>query len=270
MYLSKSLSVGTVLITIMEPHIREAYATEEELCSRVLANAFLPIWNHNWFQGTCSPIAKLPYVYDVHTKQPALSSKQEQRRKFYHALIRFVRLGGGSLNVMTLDQDIVAIVLWSAPYKHPSFYHIISSGFLRLALIDYGLRAFWKIQFIFEYNIAQIMKDAQVVVERCGYVQMLAVNPDHQGHGYGAKLLSHMLCRHVEQSADSPGVLLDCTTTKAEKMYAKQGFQVIGERAVDSDTDVDGITIPRSHPDYQEKRNRAKPYHIQKVMLWKP
>lgn len=87
------------LCTIDTSHsIREACEPEHFLISVLLANAFLQVWNHNWFMNINTPGVpiELP-VEPLRQEQYQLSIAQEKRRKFYHSLVKLVLLSGGQI-----------------------------------------------------------------------------------------------------------------------------------------------------------------------------
>ena len=66
------------------------------------------------------------------------------------------------------------------------------------------------------------------------YLAMIGVDPGSQGMGLGSAMLSHTLER-VDR--DGKPAYLEATTTRSRDLYARHGFEVIGEiQAADSPT----------------------------------
>jgi ribosomal protein S18 acetylase RimI-like enzyme len=64
------------------------------------------------------------------------------------------------------------------------------------------------------------------------YLAMIGVDPGSQGMGLGSAMLSHTL---EQVDRDSKPAYLEATTTRSRDLYARHGFEVIGEiQAADS------------------------------------
>lgn len=273
--------------------IREAKESEDYLISIILANAFLKLWNHNWFHQK-QAIDSLPLPSSgggTLPQVPRLTTVQERRRRFYHAIVKLVRASGGSVLILLTtassstaddnnedhhrpektvleDGEIGAVLLWQPPHLRPTFWHLLTSGFLNLAIWDYGLRSAYRIEFIFEGNVAEMFKMAGVDERQYHFVQMLGTNPEFKGYGYGRHLLASQIerCRCRDSESSGCGVILDTTTESAIKVYESLGFEVLGERKVDTGTDRHGIALRTTDEGYTSKKAEADRICRQRVM----
>jgi GNAT superfamily N-acetyltransferase len=245
----------------MASKIRPALPSEDELCSRILTNAFLPIWNHNWFQNISKPLAPVP-LNQIQSPEP-LTPLQAARTRFYLSLIKSTRLLGGEVFVNVVEGEaeesnrIGAILLWlprQARMTITSVSIIYRSGFLR-TMYEYGLTGIHRISTVFEGNIATMFKAAGVDEVEFSFVQMLAVNPVFKGRGLGAQLLRW----RVERCEGQGGVVMDTSTMQAVRVYQKMGFKVLGEKEVKTGCDGVGIRL--------QKGKQEDVRHVQMVMM---
>ncbi|KAE9968113.1 hypothetical protein EG328_007783 [Venturia inaequalis] len=242
---------------------RAASEDEDEKLSLILCNAFLPLWNHNWFQNISTPLNPIPLTNEYKPQIP-LTPLQTSRLKFYHALIKLTRAHGGSISITSVPQtsppnttpsptqvdDIGAIILWLPPKKRItlpfSIPKLLTSGFLS-ALANYGLTSIYRLQAIFESNVDQmfathVQAKSGFLPADCGFVQMLAINPKFAGRGYASALLGWKCARHFEEFGGVP-VILDTTTEAGVRAYLRLGFEVLEERMVHTGTDAGGILL---------------------------
>ncbi|QDS72787.1 hypothetical protein FKW77_005727 [Venturia effusa] len=263
---------------------RAATEDEDDKLSLILCNAFLPLWNHNWFQNLSAPLNPIGLT-DEYKPEHRLTSLQASRVRFYHALIRLTRAHGGSISVASVPlessrdnpsntslDDIGAIILWLPPKKRiklpGSIPKLLTSGFVG-AMIGYGLKSIYRVQAIFENNVEQ-MFNAHVKARSgfqpadCGFVQMLASNPKFVGRGYASALLDWKCEKHFEEFEGVP-VILDTTTEQGIRAYFRLGFEVLEERPVATGTDARGITLKRD-ADESVKEEAAK-MCVQRVMM---
>jgi ribosomal protein S18 acetylase RimI-like enzyme len=128
--------------------------------------------------------------------------------------------------------QLEGIAVWkhSDRRKERSFWRILTSGAIWQA-IKIGRKAFRKMQ---AYDQYVERKHDELVPANHWYLAVLAVDPQHQGKGYGRKLLNEMLAQ-----IDIEG--LPCyVETEGEKnvaMYQRFGFQVIDKFTVPNTTD---------------------------------
>ncbi|OAL39051.1 hypothetical protein AYO20_01802 [Fonsecaea nubica] len=277
------------------PIFRPAKLEEDDMLSRILCNAFLPLWNHNWFHCVSQPLE--PVMIGTPTSKPHMTSLQKTRVRFYRSLISATRLIGGSVLVAeintsdgddnvaeattstsTTQTDIGAILLWLPPHKRMGPFELgklWQSGFLGLMLPwHYGPRGFYRIEFIFEENIRKMwtrtlpeLQPRGFKEEECAFVQMIASNPKYAGKRYASALLRHQVEQHFAEFPDRP-VILDTTTTQAIRAYERLGFKLLAETPVDTGTDATGMKLKSNAS--EEIRKEAKEVCIQRVMARVP
>ncbi|EXJ90071.1 hypothetical protein A1O3_03139 [Capronia epimyces CBS 606.96] len=278
---------------------RPAGVEEDDVLSRILCNAFLPIWDHNWFQGVSAPLE--PVVVNVNVtvsnngngkpSSGSMSRQQKSRVRFYWSLIKLTRLLGGEVLVAEVpaaraagkteteteaETDIGAILLWLPPSKRLGALDVGTlwkSGFFSLMLPwNYGLGGLYRIEMVSEANVrsmfARTLKDACGFADRdCGFVRMVASNPKYAGQGYGSKLLQHQIERHFARFAHTP-VILDTSTSQAVRAYQRLGFTLLAEVPVDTGTDARGIPLTKSAS--EEVRRQARETCVERVMVRLP
>ncbi|KIY02459.1 uncharacterized protein Z520_02598 [Fonsecaea multimorphosa CBS 102226] len=268
------------------PIFRSADPEEDDMLARIYCNAFLPLWNHNWFHGISQPLE--PMMIGTTTSQPQMNSQQKTRVRFYRSLIKVTRLLGGQVLVTevhapddgnaTTQPDIGAILLWLPPKKRMGTFDILElwkSGLLGLMLPwHYGLTGFYRIQFVFEENIHKMwtrtlpdLPPKGFKEDECAFVQMIASNPKYAGKGYASALLAFQIDQHFALFPDRP-VLLDTTTTQGIRAYERLGFKLLAETPVDSGTDARGIKLKSNAS--EEIRKEAREICIQRVMAKLP
>jgi len=279
----------------MSPVFRKASPEEYRLLARILCNAFLPIWNHNWFHGVSSPLDAVP----LNTSTATLTPAQRWRIHFYHSLLKLTRLVGGTVyvlqvpasdistdtsnspNLTTADGaiDIGGILLWNPPHKRlPTFPFdvplLYKSGFLSLlSPAAYGPLGYHRISTVFEANIHSLLSTAlpRYGIETeadCGFVQMVAINPSFAGRRYARMLLQWRMEAHWEEcGASRAPVILDTTTEEAVEVYEGLGFQVAGEKDVETGTDKMGI---KKQSLMEQERVEARRRCRQRVMIALP
>lgn len=242
--------------------IRSAQPSEDVELSRILCNAFLPIWNHNWFQGISEPLAPVPVKGDL--SSTILTPLQSARVHFYFSLIKSTRLLGGEVLVNVVENasspsgevtEFGAILLWLPPRARMTITTLSTmyySGFLR-SMYDYGITGIYRIVLVFETNIERMFKAVNVHAAEHDFVEMLASNPAHAGKG----LASELLRWRVEKC---PGnVVMDTTTDQAQRAYERMGFRVLGNVEVQTGCDALGIRLKKG----QEKAVK----HVQRVLM---
>ncbi|EXJ61779.1 hypothetical protein A1O7_02209 [Cladophialophora yegresii CBS 114405] len=270
---------------------RTAEAQEDDLLSRILCNAFLPLWNHNWFHGVSHPLE--PVTIGTVDSNPPMSRLQRSRVRFYLGLIKVTRLIGGSVlvaevpvtatgmaterdstNATSATREIGAVLLWLPPSKRlgglgiPTLWR---SGLLSLMLPwHYGLTGFYRVELVFEANIAKMwsrtlpdLPPRGVKESECGFVQMIARNPKYSRKGYASGLLKYQMDQHFAEFPDRP-VLLDTTTLEGIRAYERLGFKLLAETPVDTGTDATGMKLTKDAS--EEVRREAQEICVQRVM----
>ncbi|KAJ9606035.1 hypothetical protein H2200_009884 [Cladophialophora chaetospira] len=268
------------------PIFRAAETEEDDLLSRILCNAFLPLWNHNWFHGVSQPLE--PVTQSTTSTNPTLTKLQRSRVRFYRAVLALTRMIGGTVVVAdvpapesstnTKRRDIGAILLWLPPSKRLGAFDLLTlyrSGFLGLMLPwHYGLTGFNRVQLTFEENIAKmwsrILPDLPphgFKEHECGFVQMIAANPKYAGKGHASALLKYQIGQHFAEFPDRP-VILDTTTKQGIRAYERLGFKLLAETPVDTGTDARGIRLAKDAS--EEIKKEARETCVQRVMAMLP
>ncbi|MCL2245522.1 MAG: GNAT family N-acetyltransferase [Lentimicrobiaceae bacterium] len=62
------------------------------------------------------------------------------------------------------------------------------------------------------------------------YIDSIAVSPQRQGKGLGAKLLQFLIDEYVVKMNGTLGLLVEKENHNAKKLYLKLGFKVVGEK----------------------------------------
>lgn len=171
-----------------------------------------------------------------------------------------------------------AILLWLPPYKHATTLPaLFKSGFLKLAIRDYGLMSFYRVLSVFEGNIEKMHKQAGIDSASCGFVQMLASNDAYRGKGYASQLLAWQIDQYQQAHSkevlgcgdrlSSGNVVLDTTTDQGIRAYERLGFDLIGQRRVKTSTDSSGVNLRNQDCDFVNRREQAKRVCVQSVMI---
>lgn len=203
---------------------------------------------------------------------PQLSQLQIVRLSFYRSLIKSTRILGGQILVMTADEDddmVHAILLWLPPHKRLTIGNVSAlyrSGFLA-ALRGYGMAGIYRVNFVFEANIMRMFNEAHVDERECGFVQMLAANPQAAGKRYASQLLKWQVAQH-QRGYPGIAVVLDTTTVQGIRTYTRLGFEEIGRIAVSTGTDAVGIKLPKdANEDIKVQGVNAC---VQRIMVYQP
>ena len=64
------------------------------------------------------------------------------------------------------------------------------------------------------------------------YIDSIAVSPQQQGQGLGAKLLQFLIDEYVIKRKETLGLLVDKENPNAKKLYLKLGFKMVGEKTL--------------------------------------
>jgi len=229
-------------------------------------------------QALASPLPSIP----IEAFEPVtLSAPQSARLDFYLALIKLTRLLSGSVTVTIppctptdIDPLPGAVLLWLPPHARPTVFLLWRSGFLYV-LLRYGLTAIWHL-YCFERDLEtlnlSVLSPLGYKREGCGFVFMLAANPEYRGKSYAALLLQREIQVHREHFPGVP-VVLDTTTDQALRVYERLGFRELGRRRIEAVTDAEGIKVPDAErikvPEGFEGSSRAtsKPEFSQRVLI---
>ncbi len=83
-----------------------------------------------------------------------------------------------------------------------------------------------KEQFAQEFNPEDETQSGEI------YIDCVGVHPDQQGKGIGSKIFSFLIDHYVVQQKQTLGLLVDYDNPKAEKLYLKLGFKIVGEKTL--------------------------------------
>jgi len=64
------------------------------------------------------------------------------------------------------------------------------------------------------------------------YIDCVGVNPNLQGKGIGSKIFEFLIDEYVTKQKKTLGLLVDYDNPKAEKLYLKLGFKIVGEKTL--------------------------------------
>lgn len=64
------------------------------------------------------------------------------------------------------------------------------------------------------------------------YIDCVGVHPNQQGKGIGSKIFAFLIDQYVIKQKQILGLLVDYDNPKAEKLYLKLGFEIIGEKTL--------------------------------------
>ncbi|CAF9918075.1 MAG: hypothetical protein HETSPECPRED_003659 [Heterodermia speciosa] len=275
---------------------RDADPSEDDELARIMYNAFLPIWNHNWFQCLSSPLALIPAT----TSPP--TPLQAARLAFYRSWFRLVRVHSGAVTLAytpstvhpapsatnpplffttSPSNDIAAVVLLLPPHARPSWADPLiawRTGLLP-ALLGLGARGMYRVCVTFEGNVERMIakglqarnvaEGKQVNLLMChGCVR----NPEWTGEKPARRLLEWTIERWWEGEEGKGGrptpVWLDTSVEEGVRAYEEIGFEVLGEMGVDTGCDVEGVRLRAE--DTGEDREKARKRSRQWVMLKMP
>jgi GNAT superfamily N-acetyltransferase len=264
------------------PTMRPADPSEDDMLSRILCNAFLPLWNHNWFHGVSQPLQ--PVGVGTKTSTPRMTAAQRSRVAFYRGIINLTRSCNGGVFVVEVtgaagaaEPEVGAILMWFPPDVRPSTspLNLYRTGFLSLMLPwNYGLTGLYRVDMVFEANVKKMwektlpeLSPKGLKEHECAFVQMLASNPKFAGKGYASALLKWGIEQHFLEFPDRP-VILDTTTTQGIRAYERLGFKLLAETPVDTGTDKGGIKLKNGAS--EEVRKEAREICVQRVMAKLP
>ena len=124
----------------------------------------------------------------------------------------------------------IAVWMHSDKREKRPFWRVLTSGAIWQA-IKIGIKPLMKMQAVDQYVER---KHKELAPHKHWYLAALAVNPQHQGKGYGSKLLNEML-----SYIDKKGLpcYLETWGEKNVSMYKHFGFKVVDEFTVPNTTD---------------------------------
>jgi len=64
------------------------------------------------------------------------------------------------------------------------------------------------------------------------YIDCVGVHPNQQGKGIGSKIFAFLIEEYVIKQKQTLGLLVDYDNPKAEKLYLKLGFKIVGEKSL--------------------------------------
>jgi ribosomal protein S18 acetylase RimI-like enzyme len=64
------------------------------------------------------------------------------------------------------------------------------------------------------------------------YIDCIAVSPQQQGKGFGAKLFQFLIDEYVTKRNETLGLLVDKDNPNAKKLYLKLEFKMVGEKTL--------------------------------------
>jgi GNAT superfamily N-acetyltransferase len=107
----------------------------------------------------------------------------------------------------------------------------LRSGFLYTVVFYFGPVAVWHL-YTFERDLEALavsLLSPPLVYKKddCGFVLLIATDPQFARMRYGAQLLQWQIKRHRKEFPGMP-VVLDTTTNQAQKVYERLGFSMWG------------------------------------------
>ena len=217
----------------------------------------------NWWHSIDIILPEIP----LSDEKLSLSPAQSHRLEFYRALIRSSRMIGGIIAVVIPSSDStsdaagakdenkkdppVATLIWLPPKVRQAFNPLLRSGFYQSALRAFGVRGgyrFWHFEDQLQKLYAESLSPLGYEQSDGGFVQILATDPKHAGHGYGAKLLDWQVRRHWEAFSNAPKpppVFLDTVSEVNQRIYKKLGFRRMGSRSMYTGRDARGLPFGR-------------------------
>lgn len=126
----------------------------------------------------------------------------------------------GYAETLTLSGKVVGTAVWVPPGVSITYWELVKVGLLTLPF-RIGLRRFARI--MSAMNISDKIKSNLLNGRKYWQLEYLGIHPDHQGKGYGSKLLAPIL-KEAEQSGVP--VFLQNFTIENTRFYEKNGFNV--------------------------------------------
>ena len=153
---------------------------------------------------------------------PDDSLREKKLFRSFQFIIRYGVLYG---EVLATSDNMEGIAVWLPPdVVHMSFWGMIRSGGIPVMLGTFD--AWHRIMPFNQHTAAMHHHNAPF---RHWYLQLIAVDPDIQGKGYGSKLMRPMLERIDREELPC---YLETHTKKNVSIYEHYGFKVIDERII--------------------------------------
>jgi GNAT superfamily N-acetyltransferase len=127
----------------------------------------------------------------------------------------------GHRYTLTVDSQPVGTALWIPPDMHMTYFQLIKNGLLKLPF-KVGLKNFLRIMNSMDY--ADKLQQEILQGRKHWQLYYIGVDPNHQGKGYGSKLMEPVL-----KMADKQGVpvFLENFTVANTRFYERNGFKVV-------------------------------------------
>jgi GNAT superfamily N-acetyltransferase len=156
----------------------------------------------------------------------------ETRRKYLIKLFCFrIKMALFYNEVIATSPDLEGIIVRSDSNIDISLWNQIQHGGLSL-IYKLGLKAFKKALLIDSFDTSQHKK---LTNSRHLTVGPFAVSPEHQGKGFGSKLMRMII---EESKKDSLPIYLQTCTEKNYLIYSHLGFELI-EKTIILDTEIE-------------------------------
>ena len=142
------------------------------------------------------------------------------------------------------DERPVAVIIWLPPRVRPSFLSFFRSGFLSAAFKCFGLIGIYRLWY-FENELSKLYARALDPLgykqEHGAFVQIIATDPDHAGHGYSADLLQWEIDRHQKSAEKGNPVFLDTVSDFGQKVYERVGFTMLVKGRIETGRGAKGL-----------------------------
>jgi len=153
---------------------------------------------------------------------PADANRQKKLRFVFHVQLQYALRHG----VVETIGEGDAVAIWMPPGRaKDAFTAMIRSGALG-APFRLGLTAAWRVVLLLR-SFQEL--HSSLVSGDHWYLLGLGVHPQHQGQGWGSKLVRHGLTR--AQSMSLP-CYLETTNQRNFAFYQRNGFRLVGDRPI--------------------------------------
>lgn len=138
----------------------------------------------------------------------------------------------------------VAVIIWLPAKVRPTFLPLLRSGFISAVLRCFGLIGAYRLWY-FENELSKLYARALdplgIKQEDGAFVQIIATDPGHAGHGYSGGLLRWQIYRHRKSSSEDIPVLLDTVSDFGQKVYERLGFTMLVKGRIETGRDAKGL-----------------------------
>jgi ribosomal protein S18 acetylase RimI-like enzyme len=180
---------------------------------------------------TCEMLGRA--FYDDPVSKFVYPDEEERKEKLQYGFYMLYQYGIRHCVTYAISDDLEGTVTWSPPDKiYPSFWEMMRyGGFYSMRKAGLKMKSFRRSMAVFTYEEKM---HKQLVPYKHWYLQNLAVDPEQQRKGYGAKLLGAMIPK-----IDAIGLPIYLETNKERNLsfYRKFGFEII-EHVIIPKTDV--------------------------------